>query len=288
MNHAFFIDADSRMKIPTVTDMLALLDDSIPFRLAETWDNCGLQCGDPSWPAETILVALDVSSDSVQAAERHQADLLLTHHPLLLSPVSCIDFSKMPGDIIARCVRNRLSVISVHTNLDAAPDGLNDYFCSLVGVSPDRALIPSELPVQKTGRDPAVTGIGRVGQVAPALTFSELVRRVKTVLNLPGIRAGGHIEGEISTAAVCTGSGGSLTREFIRSGAQVFITGDIKYHDARLIEENSRGFIDAGHFGSEHIAVDLLTRRISADIRENGFRARLIGYKDEKDPFFTV
>jgi len=90
---------------------------------------------------------------------------------------------------------------------------------------------------------------------------------------------------DVETVAVCTGSGGSLIEDFLNSSAEVFITGDVKYHEARRVEEYSKGVIDVGHFGSEWMVVDLLFEKLTSAFHEKGFDIEVIKYKKEKDPF---
>ena len=92
----------------------------------------------------------------------------------------------------------------------------------------------------------------------------------------------------VKTLAICTGSGGSLVETFLGSGADVFITGDIKYHEARNVEQAGLGLIDVGHFASEHMVVKLLVQRLTALAEAAGFEIDIRGFDGEKDPFITV
>ncbi len=274
------------MTTPNVKDLLALINTIAPFELAEDWDNCGLQCGDLSWPAENILISLDISPAVLNESIRLNADVIVTHHPLFLSPSRQIHFSQMPGLAVQMAAQHSISIISIHTNLDKAAGGLNDYFSSLLGIRPVQALVPSgRTTACMTDEHEQLEGFGRIGLLEKPLPFLELTSRVKDIFNLPYLRFGGNTALSVSTVAVCTGSGSSLVQAFIKSGAQVFITGDMKYHEARQIEEMGLGFIDVGHFGSEHIVVDLLLDRLRTGIGNNRWLVEIGGFKKETDPF---
>ncbi|THB76695.1 MAG: Nif3-like dinuclear metal center hexameric protein [Desulfobacteraceae bacterium] len=284
------------MNAPNVKDILELINRDIPFELAEEWDNCGLQCGHPDWEVSKIITALDVTLPVLERAVGMKADLVLTHHPLMISSFKQVNFSTMPGSAIHLSAKHKVAVVSVHTNLDAARNGLNDYFASIAGVTPERAMIPAAVDASTQASlisavdeyQDMPLGIGRIGKLAQPTTLDVLARDIKQRFRLDHVRIGGNTEQLIHDAAICTGSGGTLASVFLKSGAQVYITGDIKYHEARLIEEHNLSFIDVGHFGSEHIAVDLLKTHLARAITDAGFKIDIIGYKNEQDPFITI
>jgi dinuclear metal center YbgI/SA1388 family protein len=189
----------------------------------------------------------------------------------------------MPGSAIKIAARQKISVISAHTNLDKANDGLNDYFAQMIGIKNTKPLI-------KSSSDPTdtINGIGRIGELESAIALKTWLPRVKDVLNLCHVRVTGNMDLQVKKIAVCTGSGGSLIDNFLKSGADVFITGDIKYHEARLVEDNSKAIIDVGHFASEHIVIDLLYNRLNRVIKNTGLNIEVKKFTKEKDPFTIV
>ncbi len=109
-------------------DILDILNTIAPFDIAEDWDNSGLQAGNLNWEVKKIMIGLDVTMPLLTAAKEWDSDLVLTHHPLMIQPEKSIDFDTMPGKAIEIAARRKISIISAHTNLDKADDGLNDYF----------------------------------------------------------------------------------------------------------------------------------------------------------------
>ncbi|WP_299981371.1 Nif3-like dinuclear metal center hexameric protein [Desulfobacula sp.] len=266
-------------------DILELLNIIAPFDIAEDWDNSGFQAGNLNWEVKKVMIGLDVSYGLMTAAKEGNCDLVLTHHPLMHRAEKFINFNRMPGSAIEIAARHRISIISVHTNLDKANDGLNDYFATKLGIKKTKIFLmesPSSVPTDE------MIGIGRIGYLKSKASLKQVVHQVKKTLNLTHLRVTGDMDLPVTTIAVCTGSGGSLVDVFLRSNADVYITGDIKYHEARRVEEYSKGLIDVGHFGSEHMAIDLLFDKLGRAIQKAGLNIQIEKFKKEKDPFIIV
>lgn len=267
-----------------VQDIIDIVNTIAPFELAEKWDNSGLQAGYRDWPVKRILVALDVTMAAMEAAKKSKSNLLLTHHPLVISPEKCLDFGTMPGSAVALAARNNIAILSAHTNLDKTRDGLNDYFAQVLGIRCERPFL-----FDTPGADAdAATGIGRLGTLDKSVSVGELAALIKERLDIPALRVAGDLGLKVDTVALCTGSGGSLTSHFLNSSAQVYITGDLKYHDARDIETSGRAAIDVGHFASEHIVIDLLAGRLGRKLSSLGHDIEIQGFNKEKDPFNII
>ena len=115
-----------------------------------------------------------------------------------------------------------------------------------------------------------------------------MVAQIKQKLGIEHLRVIGKMTMPVKRIAICTGSGGSLLDDFFKSKADVYVTGDIKYHEARKVEERSKGLIDVGHFGSEHMAIDLLYEKLRPALSKAGLNIELICFKNERDPFTIV
>jgi dinuclear metal center YbgI/SA1388 family protein len=267
----------------TVSHIIDLMARIAPPSLAEDWDNCGLQVGNGSWPVQSIWVALDPSSPVVANACQKQVDLLITHHPLIFKPLRSIDCRTPIGSVIESALRHRLSIFSAHTNLDAVREGLNDRLADLIGLTRRRVLQPSETdPLLCPGGE---HGIGRIGSLETPLKLKALAAELKTKLGLTVVRMAGNPDLAVREVAVCTGSGSSLMPEVMRAGVQVYISGDLRYHDARDAEAVNLGLIDIGHFASEHLMVNLLVERLRESVRIAGLRVQVESFGLEKDPF---
>jgi dinuclear metal center YbgI/SA1388 family protein len=279
----------------TVQKIIDIINEFAPFDLAEDWDNSGLQAGDPDGEIQKIMVCLDVSMAVMEAARDWGADLVLSHHPLQMTPAKSIDFGKMPGSAIGLAAREQISILSAHTNLDKAVDGLNDYFARIIGVDCDESLCPdskiSNLKRPDSHSEESrrhLQGIGRIGRLKSAMSLESLAVHLKKSLRLEHLRVIGDLGLCVDKVAICTGSGGSLTDCFIGSSADVYITGDVKYHEAREVEIHHKGLIDVGHFASEIIVVDLLKSSLADALASAGYDIKIQGFNKEKDPFKTV
>ncbi len=263
-----------------VADIIGLMNKVAPPHLAETWDNSGLQVGDPFRPVRKIWVALDPLPEVVEKACDAEVDLLITHHPLIMTPVKSLDLSLPTGQIIARAIHSRLALFCAHTNFDSVKNGLNDILCDRIGVTGLRPLEENE--------DGTLEGIGRIGTLPSAQPLKTFAGRVKTVLGLNWLRLVGDPAMTVQTVAVCTGSGGSLIELFLATDADVYVTGDLKYHNARDAEAAGRALLDIGHFPSEHLMMEPLAHRLQTLLDETGAEVTIEACDFEKDPFIMV
>jgi dinuclear metal center YbgI/SA1388 family protein len=124
----------------TVAHIVRILDRLAPPRLAESWDNVGLQLGDPSWPVKKIWTALDPLPEVVAKACEQEVDVLVTHHPLFFKPIQRIDCGKPLGRIVEMALSRRLAIFSAHTNLDSVQGGVNDVLAGRMGLGHLRVL----------------------------------------------------------------------------------------------------------------------------------------------------
>lgn len=121
-------------RIVRIQDLLGLIHKLYPPALAEEWDNVGLQVGDPAAPLERILICLDPTEATLDAALASGAQALVSHHPLLFRPLRSLTPNDETGRILFRAVREGIAVIGAHTNLDRARDGLNDWLAAELGI----------------------------------------------------------------------------------------------------------------------------------------------------------
>ncbi|MCF8061045.1 MAG: Nif3-like dinuclear metal center hexameric protein, partial [Deltaproteobacteria bacterium] len=158
--------------------ILDILEGVAPARLAEPWDNPGLQVGGLEDQVSRILIALDPTLDAVREASRRDSHLLITHHPLIFKPISFIEPTSYPGDVLHEAIRGGIALVCAHTNLDAARGGVNDLLAGLLGLT--------DLSVLEGSDDGEWgEGIGRIGALAKPLALKEFVRHVKQALGAP-------------------------------------------------------------------------------------------------------
>lgn len=224
----------------TLGEVLKICDSLAPLTGAEEWDNVGLMVGDPDREINSVLVALDPSTAVIDRACSTGCNLIVTHHPLLFSPLSCLDLSTPMGGSIARLVEERIGLISLHTNLDRAPGGVADTLAEHLGLEVELA-----------------EGALRVGTLAADVDLREWAAG----LAIPGTRIVDCGHG-VSRVGLCPGSGMSGLARALELGCDTFVTGDVKYHQACDAHDLKINVVDLGHWGSEHLVVPVLARRL--------------------------
>lgn len=129
-------------------------------------------------------------------------------------------------------------------------------------------------------------GLGRVGRLAEAVKLSEYVEQLRGALAAPALRYVGDPAARVSKVALCSGSGASLLHDAVRAGADVLVTGDLKYHEARDAEDLGLAVIDAGHFATEIIMVQEIVERLDRALGMAGYTDfRVEACRTESDPF---
>lgn len=270
-----------------VADIMRLVEKLAPLALAESWDNCGLQIGAAHWPVHKIWVALDPLPDVIAAAGQERVDMVITHHPLIIRPLQSLDLGTPLGRVVEAAVTTRTAIYSAHTNLDSAQDGINDILANRIGLRQLETLAPAANPSNPP--NPLLSlGLGRMGRLAKTMTVSQLAAHLKACLNIQAVKVAGDQNLKVQHVAICSGSGSSLLDAFLRSKAQVYVSGDLRYHNARSVEESGRALIDVGHFASEHIFIDPLVEQLEAAIQKRGWPLKVAACRLEKDPFILM
>lgn len=354
-----------------------------PPWLAEDWDNVGLQVGDPGEATQRVMVALDPTLEVIEVAIESGCQVLITHHPLIFQPLKKVVPSDETGLILFKAIQNRLAVVVVHTNLDRAKDGLNDWLALRLGLMNVKPLetkqgellklvvyVPADFEEEVSGalfaagagqvgaydqcsfrvsgqgtfRPGAGTtpfvgeigrlerveetrlemivprenlhriirklfqvhpyeevaydlipldnpredlGFGRIGYLPEKTTLGLFAGRTKELLESPALRVVGDLGRSIEKIAVCGGSGASLLGEAVRQGADLLVTGDLKYHEARSAESQGMAVLDAGHFHTEKWMVPNLAARLKKESEKLGYEITFSEMNQEKDPFRT-
>ncbi len=259
-------------------DIIQILNEIAPFSLAEDWDNSGLQVGSLSMEIKKILIALNPTLISVKRAVERESQLLLTHHPLIFKPVSCVNTDTYPGDVIGESIRNNISIIAMHTNLDAAKTGINRILAEMFELDNIEVLQPVKNPENDD------SGIGRVGNLKSPKRLSEVSDMVKRILGLTTIRIMGKREAEIRRIAIVGGSGGSMIALACGKGADLLITGEIKHHEALAAESAGLCLIDGGHFSTERTPLVSYMEYLTDIFRKKNINIILELFEDEEDP----
>ena len=229
-----------------VKDIIRVIEDFAPLSIQEGWDNSGLCIGSPEDVVSSVLLGLDCTPDLVDEAVACGADMIVTHHPLIFSGLKKISPDNPVGEAVMKAIKAGISIYSAHTSADKVIAGVSGAMAARLGLE----------DVQILDEDGEGTGLGVVGNLPEPLSAEEAVRLVKKSFGLKAMRTSRPVDGKISRIALCGGSGGSLIGAAMKSGAQLYISGDISYHNFFTRE----GFMimDIGHYESEIEIVDIL------------------------------
>lgn len=248
-----------------VIDIENALESLAPKSLAEEWDNVGLMCGDEEQTVNRIFVCLELNAKTLSQATVFCADLIITHHPLIFKPLSSVTENTAAGHYIRTLIKENISLISMHTNFDKANGGMNDLLANVLGLEDVRHYFDDEC-FSPEGKP--LSNIGRVGTLEPSMTLEDFSDFVRATLGCVNLRTVGNLSEEISTVALCSGSGGDLLGCAYHAGADVYLTGDISHHEAQSAVEIGLNLIDAGHFETENIICDFLESFINENFPE--------------------
>ncbi|MEI8231627.1 MAG: Nif3-like dinuclear metal center hexameric protein [Actinomycetes bacterium] len=226
-----------------------------PIKNTEDWDVVGLVVGDKEQPISKILLTVDVTSEVVDHALEVGADLILAHHPLLLKPVNSVSQDTSKGSVLSRLLKSEIALYSAHTNADAVPTGTSAVLVKKIGLL-------ETAPLQVF--DDGVHGIGRIGRLAKEMSLGDLAAVINSVLpaTATGVRVAGDFERTVKIVAACAGAGDSYLSLALDSGADVFITSDLRHHPAQEILELAKArnvdfaLIDISHWAAEYLWLD--------------------------------
>lgn len=230
-------------------DIINKIEKICPQNLAYPWDNVGLLCGDKSKEIKTVLVTLDTNVNVVKEAVGEGADMIISHHPILLNGIKRIDYSTPTGEMLKLLIENGIVLFAAHTNMDTANGGINDALAKLFELKNIKIL------EQHTADNNA--GLGRYGELNRKMKLSELAELTKINLKTPCVRVSGDLNKEISYLAVASGSCSEIIPLAKSLGCDAIITGDMKYHNTIDNVESGISIIDAGHYPTETIVMDI-------------------------------
>ena len=229
-----------------VKDIIEVIEEFAPLSLQEGWDNSGLCIGSPEDPVTSVLFGLDCAPELVDEAVACGADMIVTHHPLIFSGLKKISPDNKVGEAVIKAIKAGISIYAAHTSADKVIAGVSGAMAARLGLENVRIL----------DEDGDGTGLGVVGDLPRPLTSDEAVALVKERFGLEMMKTSRPLEGMISRVAMCGGSGGSLIGAAMKSGAQLYISGDISYHN--FFTADGFMIMDIGHYESEIEIVDIL------------------------------
>ena len=237
-------------------DLVAAIEEFAPLQLQASFDNSGLIVGRMDDEVHKALLAVDVTEEVMDEAEREGCDIIITHHPIIFNPIKRFNSATYVERCVERAIRCGIALYAAHTNLDSTPEGMSWRVGHMLGLEHMSVLEPQK------GNPEA--GFGVVGELPAAEPTMEFLRRVVSTFDVEVLRYSDIPGGMTSVrrVAICTGSGHSMIDDAHGANADVYITGDLKYNDF-MLGENRMILLDIGHFESEFCAISILDDVIS-------------------------
>ncbi|MFC8038463.1 Nif3-like dinuclear metal center hexameric protein [Paenarthrobacter sp. NPDC057355] len=269
---------------PSLGQVLLAVEELWPESLAEDWDEVGLVVGRPTVPVTKVLFAVDPTLAVIDEAIEWGAELLITHHPLLLKGVNSVAATSAKGLAVHRLIEAGTGLLTVHTNGDSAVGGVSDVLADAFGLENVAPLTPASngLPEE---------GIGRVGDLPELETLGDFAARVFEMLPAVagGVRVAGDKDGLVRRVAVCGGAGDSLFDAVRANHADVYVTADMRHHPASEAREgaaNGRPYlIDVSHFASEWLWLPAAAEALGNVLADQGYDVEIRVSSTNSDPW---
>lgn len=231
-----------------IKEIVSALERFAPLPLQDGFDNAGLQIGLTEAEATGALLCLDVTEAVIDEAIVSGCNLVISHHPLLFKGYKSITGKDYVERCILKAIKNDIVIYSAHTNLDNAPGGVNYKIAEKIGLKNVCILDPKA--------DYPESGSGVVGELDEPETELEFLKRIKKTFEVGCLKHNKLTGREIQKVALCGGSGAFLLPQAIQSGADVFITGEIKYHEY-FGHEPDLLMAEIGHYESEQYTKEI-------------------------------
>ena len=244
--------------MPSVREISDLFEKNIPSRLKLEFDNVGLLAGRSSREVGRVLVALDITSNVIAEAAALGAELIVSHHPLIMDPIKRITDHDPAGRRLLDLLENGIAAICLHTNLDSVTGGVNDALAAAVGAEP-----VGVVEVTGEGPDGIPCGLGRICELPEPLPLHSFLSQVQRALGVSGLRytdAGKPVR----RLVVCSGAGGNQIYAAAANDCDTYLAGEIKYHHWLDGRELGLNIVEADHFCTENVVVPVLRDMLRA------------------------
>jgi dinuclear metal center YbgI/SA1388 family protein len=245
--------------VTQLSHLLEKFESFWPSAHADDWDRVGLTSGNSSSSISTVLVAVDLTETVIDEALALKAELILTHHPLLLKGIDTVAEDQLKGLLLSKAIRNSISVFAAHTNADVQSDGASSLMANSFGLEGLEPLVPA-----KGG-----FGHGVIGNLPKGITLGEFAKKVSHALPKTARKTAfsGNSDRLISRVAVCSGAGDSFIPQALASNADVYVTSDLRHHptlDAISTPRNiPLSLIDVSHWAAESLWVSEAVKKLS-------------------------
>lgn len=237
-----------------IKEVIAHLENRFPLEWQEDFDNSGMQCGDKEQEITGALVCFEFSDKVLQEAIDLHANFVVAHHPLIFGGgLKKVEPTNRVGRLVCKAIENKMVLYSMHTNVDSGIGGGNDAFAKKLNLHNAKVLAPQNDAADEGEQ----VGLGKIGMLPTPMKLKDFLQYVKECLQISVLKYSGDLDRTVEKVAVCGGGGSSLIKNALRAGADAFVTGDVRYHDF-FIPDNQMVIVDVGHFEGEHFIKELL------------------------------
>jgi len=237
--------------------VLSALEQFAPLPLQESWDNAGLQLGLTEAEVSGALLCLDVNEAVVDEAIRKGCNLVVSHHPLLFRGLKQISGADYVQRTVIKALKNDVVVVSMHTNMDNALDGVNWKIAERLGLGECRFFAQKAV-------DGIEAGSGVVGELPQPMAAQDFVQLVKRQFQVECAQCNELLQRPVQRVAICGGAGDFLLPDALREGADAFITGEMHYHQYFGYEQRIQICV-IGHYQSEQYTAEIFRDIIQRD-----------------------
>lgn len=254
-------------------ELIKIIETLCPTYIQEPWDNSGFQVCFPDEYVNKVLVSMEITDSVIEEAIYHDVDVIVTHHPLIFGALKKVDGKDITGNYIIKLIKNNISVYSTHTPFDKCEGGNNDYLAKLIQLCDTEKMISDE------------EGFCRAGFVDGECTVAEYIEQISKWLRIDKafMSFTGSLDAKVNKVGLCTGAGADFIENAKNEGCDLFITGDLKYHQAQNAKELGINVLDIGHYGSEKI----FTENMASILRRNT-DLEIIESKSDLNPFIKL
>lgn len=261
----------------SIEKIVKLVDHLAPFGTQDSWDNSGLLIGNPSKMVNRVLLALDVTESVVAEAIEGGFDVIITHHPLIFKGLKQITTQNRIGRLVTTLIQNDIALISAHTNVDRSFEkGTSKYLADLYALE-------HVTPLNEEG-------YGVMGQLPESVSFERFVAMTKAIFGTEHLRTDLAMDTEkrVKTIAICSGAASDFINDAILAKADVYVTGDLKYHDYQLAIGTSTTLVDVGHYESERLYMDALKQHLEHSAEEKSYDVYFEVSEEENPIIYTL
>ena len=237
----------------TVKEITTAIEEFAPLPLQESYDNAGLQVGYIDSRVNAVILCLDVTQDVLDEAIKRKCDMIVSHHPLIFHGLKHLTGRSETERIVIKALQAGVAIYSAHTNLDSTWNGVSHEMAHMLDLHDIEVLSPIEGNPQ--------AGLGAIGNITPTPKL-ELLRRIKEKFGVKSLRYSTQSSAIVAKRiAMCGGSGAGFIKRAIEMGADMYITGDVKYHDFTTYGQDIV-IADIGHYESELCSMKIFSRII--------------------------